>query len=234
VPKPIQGIPNLQSLIKLLLHLCRCSQTHRSPASKAMNLLFCASPWNVYGSFTADPYLTNSAPFPPVVDEVPDYTRCVDENKRALKHAMHALDKKTRADIVTMNAALTYVFLDTLSLQVRASFQQRCLCKPNIVFVEMFHWFIGHYGKTTADDLDQTGNARPPTGIPLTGLTPFPFAYSPVRHMPVARDTRWPTVTSLTSASASSSGAACMPRNTRRGLPANPNTPELSRGLTRS
>jgi hypothetical protein len=87
-----------------------------------MNLLFCTYPRNVYGFFTADPYPTNFAPFPPVVDKVPDYTGCVDENDRTSKRAKHSLDKKMRADIITMNAALTDVFLDALSLQVHTSF----------------------------------------------------------------------------------------------------------------
>jgi hypothetical protein len=143
-PKPIQGIPNLQSLIELLFHLCCCAQTHCLPASEAMNLLFCPCPRNVYGFFTADPYPTNFAPFLPVIDKVPDYTGCVDDNDHASKRAKHALDKKTRADIVTMNAALTDVFLGALSLQVRASFQQRHLREPNIIFVNMFEWFVGH------------------------------------------------------------------------------------------
>jgi hypothetical protein len=78
----------------------------------------------------------------------------------------------------------------------------------------------------------QTGNAWPPTGIPPTGLTPLPSAYSLVWRMPVARDTQSPTTTSSTLASVSSSSEACMPRNTRRGLPANPNAPKLSRYLT--
>ncbi len=83
-----------------------------------MNLLFYACPRNVYGLFTADPYPTNFTPFLPVIDKVPDYTGCVDDNDCASKHVKHALDKKTRANIVTMNAALTDVFLDALSLQV--------------------------------------------------------------------------------------------------------------------
>jgi hypothetical protein len=57
-----------------------------------------------------------------------------------------------RANIVTMNAALTDIFLDTLLLQVHAAFQQQRLCKPNIVFVDMFSWFVSHYGKTAAKD----------------------------------------------------------------------------------
>jgi hypothetical protein len=127
---------------------------HCLSAPKAMNLLFCACPEKVYGFFTADPYPTDFGPFPPMIDEVPDYTGCIDDNDHTSKHAKHALNKKTRVDIVTMNAALTNVFLDTLSSQVPAFFQQRRLCKPNIVFVDMFKWFVGHYGKTMAEDRD--------------------------------------------------------------------------------
>jgi hypothetical protein len=67
---------------------------------------------------------------------------------------MHAINKKTRADIITMNTALTNVFLEALSLQVRASFLQQRLHKPNIIFVDMFVWFVGYYGKTTAEDCE--------------------------------------------------------------------------------
>ncbi len=114
-PKPIQGIPNLQSLIELLFHLCCCAQMHPLPASKAMNLFFCACPENVYIFFTEDPYLTGFVPFPPVIDEVPDYMGCVDDNNCTSKHAKHSLDKKTRAGIITMIAALTDLFLNALS-----------------------------------------------------------------------------------------------------------------------
>jgi hypothetical protein len=169
-PKPIQGIPHLQSLIQLLFHLCCWAQTHCLPASEVMNLLFCTCPRNVYGFFTADPYPTNFAPFSPMVDEVPDHMGCVDENDHASKCAKHALDKKTRADIVTMNAALTDVFLDTLSLQVGASFQQHCLCKPNIVFDDMFEWFVGQYGKTTAKDCNANRQRMAADWHPINGF----------------------------------------------------------------
>ena len=58
---------------------------------------------------------------------------------------MHARDKKTRADIVTMNTALANVFLEAMSSQVHASFQQCRLHKPNIVFVDLFLWFVEQY-----------------------------------------------------------------------------------------
>jgi hypothetical protein len=40
----------------------------------------------------------------------------------------HALNKKTRADIITMNAALVNIFLDAVSVGVCAAFQQWRLC----------------------------------------------------------------------------------------------------------
>jgi hypothetical protein len=65
---------------------------------------------------------------------------------------MHAWDKKTWADIITMSTALADVFLEAMSSRVHASFQQRHLCKPNIIFVNLFLWFINQYGETMAKD----------------------------------------------------------------------------------
>ena len=101
-----------------------------------MNLLLCACPRPIYGFFTADAYPDAFAPIPPVVDEVPDYANCTDKNDHATTRAKHALNKKTRADIITMNAALTDVFLDAVLVGVCTAFQQRRLHEPNIVFVE--------------------------------------------------------------------------------------------------
>jgi hypothetical protein len=94
------------------------------------------------------------APLPPVINNVPDFTLCTNENKLATVKIHHAIDMKTRADIITMNAALTDVFLSLLSTSVRASYQQRRLQQPNIIFVELFDWFVAQYGTTTAKDRD--------------------------------------------------------------------------------
>ncbi len=37
-PDPIQGIPKLASLIDLMLHMCCCLQTQKTPASDKMNM----------------------------------------------------------------------------------------------------------------------------------------------------------------------------------------------------
>ena len=119
-----------------------------------MNFLFCACLRPIYRFFTVDAYPDAFAPIPPVVDEVPDYTSCTDKNDRATTRTRHALDKKTRADIFTMNAALTNVFLAAVLVGVRATFQQWHLREPNVVFVDMFEWFTQHYRTTTAEDCD--------------------------------------------------------------------------------
>jgi hypothetical protein len=151
-PKPIQRIPNLQSLIDLLFYMCRCSQTHSSPASSTMNLLFCAAPKDVYAFLTEEAHPTAFAPFPPTVLEVPNFSTCNDENKCVTACATHALAKKTQADIITVNILLADIFLKCLSSQVLASFQQQHLRKPHIVFIDMFLWFVNHYGKTMSED----------------------------------------------------------------------------------
>jgi hypothetical protein len=152
LPKPIQGIPTLHSLIELLFHLCYCAQTQRSPASVTMNLLFCAAPHDVYAYFTTEAYPNAFAPFPPEVPNVPNYTMSIDNNSCTMVRSTHAQDKKMQANIVTMNTALADVFLEAMLSQVCASFQQRRLCKPNIIFVHLFLWFVNQYSKTTVED----------------------------------------------------------------------------------
>jgi hypothetical protein len=151
-PEPIQGIPTLQSLIELLFHLCCWAQMQRSPASATMNLLFWAASPDVYAFLTPEAYPAAFASFSPIVPDVPDYTECTNDNKHATVKATHTINKKTRADIATINTALANVFLKALSLQVHASFLQRHLCKPSIAFVDMSMWFVNHYGKTTPED----------------------------------------------------------------------------------
>jgi hypothetical protein len=116
-----------------------------------MNLLFCAAPPIVYAFLTTEAYPVYFAPFLPAVANVPNYTACTNDNKHATVEATHALDKKTRANIIMINTALANVFLDNLLSPVGASFQQQCLCKPNIVFIHMFVWFVDH---VTAEDCE--------------------------------------------------------------------------------
>ena len=150
-PEPIQGIPTLASLIDLMLHICRCSQTQKTPASAKMNMLFCAASPGLYSFFTTEAYPATFFPFPAEVDAVPDFSTCNSDNERETLKATHARDLKTRADIVTMNAALSDVFLENLPKAIRQTYEPIRMKQPNTVFLHMFNWFMEKYGKTTTE-----------------------------------------------------------------------------------
>ena len=88
---PIQGIPTLASLINLMLHICRCSQTQKTPASATMNMLFCAASPGLYSFFT-EAYPSTFFLFPNEVDAVPDFSTCNSDNKQETLKATNARD----------------------------------------------------------------------------------------------------------------------------------------------
>jgi hypothetical protein len=136
--EPIQGIPTLASLINLMLRMCRCVQTHKMPASTRMNMLFCAASPGLYSHFTTETYPASFFPFPTEVDAVPDFSGCTTDNQRETLKSTHALACKTRADIVTMNAALSYVFLSQLPKSVSKTYEPICMKQLNTVFLHIF------------------------------------------------------------------------------------------------
>ena len=143
-PDPIQGIPTLASLIDLMLHICRCSQTHKTPASATMNMLSYAASPGLYSFFTNKTYPSDFFPFPNEVDTVSDFTMCTYDNERESMKATHARNRKTRADIVTMNSALTDVLLANLPKAIQETYEPIRMNDPNMVFlyIYMFDWFI--------------------------------------------------------------------------------------------
>jgi hypothetical protein len=60
--------------------------------------------------------------------------------------------------------------LEALSLQVRTSFLQRCLCKPNIIFVNMFVWLVDHYRKTIVEDCKANRQQKAANWHPANGF----------------------------------------------------------------
>jgi hypothetical protein len=154
-PDPIQGIPILVSLMDLMLHICHCSQTQKTPVSATMNMLFCAASPDLYSFFAIDAYPTDYVPFPDEVDSVPDFSACNSDNGRETLTASNARDPKTRADIVTMNAALSVVFLANLTKAIRERYQPIRMKQPNTVFLHMFNWLITKYGKTMTKDREE-------------------------------------------------------------------------------
>jgi hypothetical protein len=113
-PEPIQVILTLAPFIDLMLHMCHCAQTHKTPASTRMNMLFCAASPGLYSFFTTETYPASFFPFPTEVDAVPEFSGCTTDNERETLKSTHALACKTRVDIVTMNAVLLDVFLAQL------------------------------------------------------------------------------------------------------------------------
>ncbi len=67
----------------------------------------------------------------------------------------HALAKKTRADIITMNATLMDVFLANLPKLIRDGYNPIRMGSPNTVFLHMFDWFIKKYGITMAKEREE-------------------------------------------------------------------------------
>ncbi len=60
-------------------------------------------------------------------------------NQREMLKSTHALAKKIRVDIVTMNSALSDVFLANLSKLICNGYDCICMGSPNTVFLHMFH-----------------------------------------------------------------------------------------------
>jgi hypothetical protein len=149
---PIQGIPKLASLINLMLHMCRCLQTQKTPTSNKMNMLFCAASPGLYSFFTMEAYPASFFPFPPEIDAVPNFFTYTSDNERETLKATNAHDQKTQADIITMNAALSDIFLANLPKAICKTYEPICMKQPNTVFLHMFDWFINKYGKTMTKD----------------------------------------------------------------------------------
>jgi hypothetical protein len=94
-PTPIHGIPTLVSLIDLMMHMCHCSQTQKTPASATMNMLFLAALPDLYSYFNNETYPSSYFPFPKEVDDVPDFSVCTSNNERKSLKATHARNQKT-------------------------------------------------------------------------------------------------------------------------------------------
>jgi hypothetical protein len=117
-----------------------------------MKMLFCAVSPGLYSLFTTETYPASFFPFPTEVDAVPDFSGCTTDNERETLKSTHALAHKTRADIVPMNAALLDIFLSQLPKSICKTYEPIRMKQPNTVFLNMFDWFIGMYGRTMTKD----------------------------------------------------------------------------------
>ncbi len=94
-PTPIHGMLNLASFINLMMHLCHCLQTRKTPASATMNMLFLAALPDLYSYFTNKTYPSSYFPFPKSVNDIPDFSTCTSDNERESLKATHAHNQKT-------------------------------------------------------------------------------------------------------------------------------------------
>jgi hypothetical protein len=83
------------------------------------------------------------------------FSTCTSDNEHKTLKATNSRDKKTRADIITMNAALSNVFLANLPKAICEMYKPICMKQPNTVFLHMFDWFISKYGETTTKDCEE-------------------------------------------------------------------------------
>jgi hypothetical protein len=172
-PTPILGIPTLASLIDLMMYMCCCWQTQKTPASATMNMLYLAALPDLYSYFTNKTYPSSYFPFPKEVDDVPDFSACTSNNEHESLKATHARDQKSRADIVTMNAALSDVFLVNLPKAIHETYEPICMKQLNTVFLHMFDWFITKYGRTTTKDCKENRQRMAATWHPSEGFEPL-------------------------------------------------------------
>jgi hypothetical protein len=79
------------------------------------NLLYVAIDPTLYAHYAGgEAYPVNDYPFPPKVDDVPDYTGTVHSNERAAIKTTHAMAHKRQNGVINMNTALIDAFLDLI------------------------------------------------------------------------------------------------------------------------
>ena len=138
-----------------------------------MIMLFCAASPGLYSFFTNEAYPTNFFLFPAEVNSIPDFSACNSDNERETLKATNARDRKTRADIVTMNAALSDVFLANLPKAIRDTYEPIRMKQPSMVFLRMFDWFIMKYGKTMTEDREENRQRKDADWHPANGFEPL-------------------------------------------------------------
>ncbi len=177
-PEPTLGALNLFILNDLLQYICKCAQTHKSTISKKMNLLYVAVDPGLHTHYSAgEAYPANDYPFPDDVDEVPNFSACNNDNKRATAKITHRNLLKTRNDVVNLNAALIDTLLGLILTAFKLLYEQERMMDRNAVFHQRLT------GSSPTDVLPPKivkpfVRRWPPTGTPQWDLRYSPHAYS--------------------------------------------------------
>jgi hypothetical protein len=152
-PESSLGTPKLFVLNDLLQYLCKCAQTHKSPISKKMNLLYIAINPILYSHYSGGKACPDAGYLFPTKDAyVPNYSGCTDTNDCTKVKVTHGMTLKQCNDVIKMNSALINAFLDLVLVAFKQSYKQIRMENPNSVFCKMFAWFMAEYSHTSADD----------------------------------------------------------------------------------
>jgi hypothetical protein len=152
------GVPNLFILIDLLQYIYKCAQMHKSTISKKINLLYVAVDPSLYTHYSASKaYPQDMYPFPDNVDEVPNFTACTNNSKRATAKILHTINLKTH-NVINMNAVLIDTLLSLISSAFKLLYEHERMLNPN------YYWFVINYGRTLAKIVRPNGWQLPPTG----------------------------------------------------------------------
>jgi hypothetical protein len=134
-PEPTLGAPNLFILNDLLQYICKCAQMHKSTISKKMNLLQMAVDPSFYTHYSAGKgYPHEVYPFPNNVNEVPNFTACTNNNKRAAAKVTHTILLKMQNFVIDLNAALIDTLLSLIPTAFKLLYKQERMMNPNAVF----------------------------------------------------------------------------------------------------
>ena len=138
-----------------------------------MNMLFCAASPGLYSFFTNKAYPSTFFPFPTEVPSVPDFSTCNFDNEHETMKATNARNHKLRADIVTMNAALSDVFFVNLPKAICERHEPICMKQPNTVFHTCLTGSSRSMAKQQPKIAKIIGSEWPPTDIPPMAPSPL-------------------------------------------------------------
>ena len=131
-PEPSLGTPILFFLNNILQYLCKCVQTHKSPISKKMNLLYIAIDPTLYGHYSGSKAYPNADyTFPLEVADVPNYSGCTNTNDCTNVKVTYGMALKQRNNIINMNSALIDAFLNLIMVVFKQSDKQIQMGNPN-------------------------------------------------------------------------------------------------------
>ena len=152
----IVGQPSLKEMIRLLMHLITCSQSHHVEYGNGLNLLHICLPEHLYQRFVADPA---NQPYPHFANDPGDLP-AHNAGGNAMVWSNEKLQweraKMVYRDELNMDKALTDRLLQLTPSEYKQEFTLRLQTEPNMRFQDAFQYFVTRY--TQADEHDRSEN----------------------------------------------------------------------------